>query len=110
MIGSRIHAHVAELPVTLRRLRVVPAARGTEISRHPSVWRLRDEQTARSVAQERLLNRVAANDEHAKVIGWAFSLGGPLVVQGCGDWGVINGRGRWIDISRESRDEGGGSF
>ena len=32
---------------------------------------------------------VAANDEHAKVIGWSFSHGGPLAVRGCGDWGVI---------------------
>jgi len=42
---------------------------------------------------------VAAGDEHAKVIGWSFSHGGPLVVRGCGDWGVITRHGRWVHIS-----------
>lgn len=82
------------------------AAVVTEISRHRSVWRLRDEQTVLSAAQERHLNRVAAADDQARVIGWNFSFRGPLVVRGCGDWGVINPRGRWIHISHESRDDG----
>jgi hypothetical protein len=72
----------------------------TQISRDPSLWRLRDEQTVLSKTQERHLMSVAADDEHAKVVGWNFSYGGPLVVRGCGDWGVINRRGRWVHISR----------
>jgi len=84
----------------------VPVSINTQISRQPAVWRLRDEQTVLSQAQERQLGRVAGDDEHAKVIGWNFSYGGPLVVRGCGDWGVINRRGRWVHISRASGDDG----
>ena len=47
---------------------------------------------------------VAADDEGAKVIGWSFSHGGPLVVRGGGDWGVVNRRGRWVRISDERDD------
>jgi hypothetical protein len=75
----------------------------TEISCQASVWRLRDEQTVLSAAQERHLVRVAADDGRAKVIGWNFSHAGPVVVRGCGDWGVINRRGCWVHISRRAR-------
>jgi hypothetical protein len=77
----------------------------TQISRQPSVWRLRDGQTVLSDSQERHLLRVEADDERAKVIGWNFSYQGPLVVRGCGDWGVINRRGRWVHISRATGDD-----
>jgi hypothetical protein len=69
------------------------------------VWRLGDEQTVLSEAQQRHLSRVAADDGAAKVIGWNFSYCGPLVVRGCGDWGVINRRGRWVHISHASGDD-----
>jgi hypothetical protein len=49
---------------------------------------------------------VAADDEHAKVIGWNFPFGGPFVVRGCGDWGVVTPRGRWVHVSRASGDDG----
>jgi len=74
-------------------------SRNTQISRRPAQWRLRDQQTVLSETQERRLMGVAAGDEHAKVIGWSFSHGGPLVVRGCGDWGVITRHGRWVHIS-----------
>ena len=106
VMGRRIQAHPAQLPVTLRGLRFVSVAVDTEISRPPSVWRLRDEQTVLSEAQTRHLNRVADDDDDAKVIGWNFSYRGPLVVRGCGDWGVVNRRGRWVHISHASGDDG----
>ncbi len=88
--------------VRLLGLKFVPVSINAQISRHPSVWRLRDEQTVLRETQERHLMGIATDDEHAKVIGWNFSYGGPLVVRGCGDWGVINRRGRWVHISRAS--------
>ena len=102
-MGTADPATSGATSVRLLGLKFVPVSKNTEVSRHRSVWRLRDEQTVLSEAQERHLMGVAADDEHAKVIGWNFAYGGPLVVRGCGDWGVITRRGRWLGISRGER-------
>ena len=70
-------------------LKFVRLSINTQISRHPSVWRLRDEQTVLSEGQERHLMGVAADDEHAKVIGWNFPFGGP-------SWFEAAATGAWL--------------
>jgi hypothetical protein len=82
----------------------------TQISRHPSQWRLRDQQTVLSKTQGTSPN---GRRGRRRARHWSFSHGGPLVVRGCGDWGVISraplgphllgGAGMMITLAGETR-------